>query len=463
MPRRLQTQLSLTMALVVLITISLISFLSDVVIGRAFDRYIEQKQAFHSSEIAANINRQYDPLTRTWDIGFVHGIGMYALYDGYIIKLNNADGKTVWDAENHDASLCSQMMTDISQRMKAHRPDLSGQVVSSTYPLTFKGQPVGAVEITYYGPYFFSESDLVFLDTLHLLLLAVGAFAFVCSLIAGYFLARRITRPVAQAAKAARAISEGDYSVGFDGDSGTRELAELAQAIDALAKTISGQEALRKRLTSDVAHELRTPLGAVAAHLEAMIEGVWQPTPDRLRSCYDEIGRISGLVAGLERLSSIEDENLKLDKQPVDLLERAQAAAQSFEAACRTQQISITVNGGSTVVLADSGRLDQVLVNLVSNAVKYTPPGGHISLDVVSDGACGSLTVQDDGVGIDAAALPFIFERFYRTDESRSRATGGAGIGLSIVKAIVTAHGGTVEAQSEKGRGSRFIVRIPKA
>ncbi len=462
MPRRLQTQISLTMALVVLITISLISFLSDIVIGRAFDGYIQQKQAFHSGEIAANINRQYDPLTRTWDIGFVHGIGMYALYDGYIIKLNDADGQTVWDAENHDASLCSQMMTDISQRMKARRPDLSGQVVSNAYPLTFNGRSVGTVEITYYGPYFFSESDLVFLDTLNVLLLAVGVFAFICALVAGYFLARRITRPVAQAAKAARAISEGDYSICFDGDSGTRELSELTQAIDALAKAISRQETLRKRLTSDVAHELRTPLGAVAAHLEAMIEGVWQATPDRLKSCYDEIGRISGLVAELEKLSSIEDENLKLDMQPVNLLKRAQAAIQSFEAACRAKGVSVKAGGDGVVVLADAHRLEQVLVNLISNAVKYTPPGGHIALTVSTEDEYGVLTVQDDGVGIDAAALPFIFERFYRTDESRGRATGGAGIGLSIVKAIVAAHGGTVEAQSEKGSGSRFIVRIPK-
>ena len=463
MPRRLQTQISLTIALVVLITISLISFLSDIVIGKAFDNYNQQKQAFHSGEIAANINRQYDPLTRTWDIGFVHGIGMYALYDGYIIRLKDANGKTVWDAENHDASLCSQMMTDISQRMKTRRPDLSGQVVSNTYPLTFNGRSAGVVEITYYGPYFFSESDLVFLDTLHLLLLAAGVFSFICALVAGYFLARRITRPVAQAAKAARAISAGEYGIRFDGDSGTRELAELTQAIDALAKTISRQETLRKRLTSDVAHELRTPLGAVAAHLEAMIEGVWQATPDRLRSCYEEIGRISGLVAELEKLSSIEDENLKLNKRPVDLLKRAQAAAQAFEAACRAKGISIKADGDEVSVLADADRLEQVLVNLVSNAVKYTPPNGHIRLTVCDDGEYGALTVRDDGVGIDEAALPFVFERFYRTDESRSRATGGAGIGLSIVKAIVAAHGGTVEAQSTKGDGSRFIVRIPKA
>lgn len=462
MPRKLQTQISLTMALVVLITITLISFLSNIVIGKAFDGYIQQKQAFHSSEIAANISRQYDPFTRTWDLGFVHGIGMYALYDGYIIKLYDTDGKTVWDAENHDASLCSQMMSDISQRMKARRPDLSGRVMSGEYPLAYNGQPVGTVEVTYYGPYFFSESDLLFLDTLNLLLLTVGVFSFICSLAAGYFLARRITRPVAQAAEAARAISQGNYGVRFDGESATRELAELTQAIEALAKATGKQESLRKRLTSDVAHELRTPLSAVAAHLEAMIEGVWPATPIRLQGCYDEIGRISGLVAELEKLSSIEDENLKLNKQPIDLLKRAQAAVGYFEAACHAKRIAISAVGSGVIVSADPDRIEQVLVNLLSNAVKYTPQGGHIEVTVSDGEECGVFVVRDDGIGMDASELPYIFERFYRTDQSRNRATGGAGIGLSIVKAIVTAHGGSIEAQSEKGKGSRFIVRIPK-
>lgn len=462
MPRKLQTQLSLTMALVVLITISLISFLSNIVIGKAFDDYIQQKQVFHSNEIVANINRQYDPLTRKWDIGFVHGIGMYALYDGYIIKLYDVDGNTIWDAENHDASLCSQMMTDISQRMKARRPDLSGKVVSGNYPLSYNGQAIGSVEITYYGPYFFSESDILFLDTLNLLLLTVGAISFVCSLVAGYFLARRITRPVAQAAKAARAISQGDYGTRFDGDGGSRELTELTQAIDALAQTISQQETLRKRLTSDVAHELRTPLSAVSAQLEAMIENVWPATPDRLQGCYDEIGRISGLVAELEKLSTIEDENLKLNRQPVDLMERARTAVAKFEAVCHSKDIAINATGSRAVILGDPDKIDQVLINLLSNAVKYTSSGGHIEIAVSDDEKQGVLVVRDDGVGIDAAELPYIFERFYRTDQSRSRATGGAGIGLSIVRAIVLAHDGTIEAQSEKGTGSRFIVRIPK-
>ena len=165
----------------------------------------------------------------------------------------------------------------------------------------------------------------------------------------------------------------------------------------------------------------------------------------------------------MEKLSTVEDESLKLHQRPVDLNDLAREAAKSFEAVCAGKKISLEIIGEPSVVSADAERLGQVLINLISNAVKYTPDSGHIRIMVKDEEKEGIITVEDDGIGIDQEDLPYIFERFYRTDRSRSRTTGGAGIGLSIVKAIVNAHGGTVQAQSEgKNLGSKVIVRIPK-
>ena len=462
MRRRLQTQISLTVSLVVLITISLISFLSNWIINLEFDQYIKQKQEFRSEEIAANLIHQYDTRTHSWNVSFVHGIGMYALYDGYIIKLYDTEGGVVWDAENHDMSLCSQMMSEISQLMQVRRPDVDGHITSTDYPLTQDGREIGTLKIVYYGPYFLNESDFRFLDTLNLLLFLVGIASFGCSLVAGFFLARRISRPVSEAARAAREISEGNYSVRFERKNDTKELEELARSVNHLAEKLGNQEILRKKLTSDVAHELRTPLTAVASHLEAMIEGVWEASKDRLQSCYEEVGRISGLVADLERLSTAESENLKLNRQPVDLFKLAEAAGKHMEAETAKKQILLRVAGESSTVSADPDRLNQVLINLISNAVKYTPEKGHILVAVKDGKTDGTIAVEDDGIGMAEEELPYIFERFYRTDKSRSRATGGAGIGLSIAKAIVTAHGGKITAQSEVNHGSIFTVSIPK-
>jgi signal transduction histidine kinase len=234
-------------------------------------------------------------------------------------------------------------------------------------------------------------------------------------------------------------------------------LSVIRQYTDALKQ----QELLRKRLTSDVAHELRTPLTAVSSHLEAMIDGLWEVTPARLQSCYEEIGRISGLVADLEQLAKTENENLRLSKTEVDLLELAHTVVNNFETEAAKKKLSVSVDGEKTVIFADKDRLNQVLTNLLSNAIKYTPENGEIQITANNTEKSGIITVADNGIGIPEGDLPFIFERFYRADKSRTRSTGGAGIGLAIAKSIVEAHGGKIEAKSEPGQGSCFTVTLP--
>lgn len=256
--------------------------------------------------------------------------------------------------------------------------------------------------------------------------------------------------------------SEGNYSIRFEAKTQTLELLELSRTINQLAASLEEQENLRKRLTTDVAHELRTPLANVASHLEAILEGVWEPTAERLRSCYEEIIRISRLVSDLQRLSQAEGENLKLEIEPVELLHLAGLAAAGFEQELAAKQLSCSVTGIPAVIAADRTRIRQVIENLLSNAIKYTGGGGKIELLVSETPDFGILTVTDTGIGISAAEQPLIFERFYRTDKSRSRKTGGAGIGLTIVKSIIQAHGGSIGVESEAGRGSRFTICLPK-
>jgi signal transduction histidine kinase len=217
-------------------------------------------------------------------------------------------------------------------------------------------------------------------------------------------------------------------------------------------KNLERQEEIRKRLTSDVAHELRTPLTAVSANLEAIAEGALEPTPERIGKCYDEIRRLSKLVADMESLAKTESDILNPDKHPLDLFETARAVFDGTDGA--------SVSGVSVMVNADRERVLQVLTNLKSNAEKYG--GGSITVTVSDAGRYGEISVKDDGAGITPEDLPHIFERFYRADKSRNRAIDGAGIGLAIVKSIITAHGGTVSAESEIGSGSTFRVRLPK-
>ncbi|MDR3090717.1 MAG: HAMP domain-containing histidine kinase [Clostridiales bacterium] len=213
--------------------------------------------------------------------------------------------------------------------------------------------------------------------------------------------------------------------------------------VDKLAR----QEEIRKQLTADVAHELRTPLTAVSTNLEAMAEGALEPTSERLNACYDEIGRLGNLVADLENLAKTESEILKLKFATLDLYEIA-------------EEVFGNVGGEHVTVQADRERVLQVLNNLRTNAEKYGD--GKISVTVKSAGKYGEISVADSGAGISEEDLPHIFERFYRADKSRTRSTGGAGIGLAIVKSIVTAHGGIVSVTSKIGEGSTFVVQLKK-
>ncbi|MDR1616638.1 MAG: HAMP domain-containing histidine kinase [Syntrophomonadaceae bacterium] len=458
--RSLRTQLSLAIVFVVLVTVALISILSNYLIHEQFEAYITKQQKTRAENIAENIGQYYNGLTNAWDLVSIHALSMYSLYDGYIIRVYDNKGASVWDAESHDMRICQQIMGEISKQMSAHGE--SGAFTSQSYELTQNEQKIGSMTIKYYAPFFLSESDFSFLSALNAILLTIGALSLVFSFMTGWFLARRITRPIRKTADVARQIAEGRYNVQFESQTKTRELHDLVSALNHLADALGRQERLRKQLTADVAHELRTPLTTLSSHLEAMIEHVWEPTPKRLKSCYEETQRLEMLVADLENLAKIESENLKLNKSRVDLLEIVQIAGENLETEASKKNLSLSIVGVSSFVNADKERMSQVLANLFSNAIKYTPAGGHICAEVTDDAQNGIIRVKDNGIGIPEKELPLVFERFYRTDKSRARKTGGTGIGLTIVKSIVTAHNGTVTADSHTERGSCFTVTIPK-
>jgi signal transduction histidine kinase len=226
--------------------------------------------------------------------------------------------------------------------------------------------------------------------------------------------------------------------------------------------SLENQEKLRKRLTADVAHELRTPLQTLGSHLEMMIEGLWEASPERLKSCHEEVLRLGKIVADLENLERSDRNNIELNKTNSDMLELAKTVCGNFESEIAHKNQHIEVIGESSLISVDKDRMCGVITNLMSNAVKYTPRGGKIIVSVRDGSEYTLLSVEDNGNGIPENELPFVFERFYRADKSRNRDTGGAGIGLAIVKSIVMSHRGTVTAANLKESGCIFEVRIPK-
>ena len=193
-----------------------------------------------------------------------------------------------------------------------------------------------------------------------------------------------------------------------------------------------------------------------------MIDGVWELDVARLTSCHEETIRISKLVSDLENLARFEADNLILKKEEFDLVRLVSKIEKSFESDISRRNIHVTQDISARRLTADEDKIEQILVNLISNALKYTPEGGSIAIRTVETPTAIVISIKDSGIGISSEDLPYIFERFYRADKSRSRATGGSGIGLAIVKFLVEAHGGIVTVESKPGEGSEFTVTIPK-
>jgi len=458
----LRTQLSTTILAIVLLTITIISFLANIFINHQFTDYVAKQQELKAQIITSTISQQYTPITDQWNMEYIHVIGMFAMYEGYIIKVYDEEGGVLWDAQSHDMNLCNQIMNEISKRMQMEYPQLDGEFTSNDYDLINSDQKVGRVSISYFGPFFLTENDSTFLNSLNTILLSVGFISLLVSVIIGHILARRISQPILKTVEVTKQIADGSYTARLEEDSKTVELSLLVESINHLAASLETMERLRKQLTEDVAHELRTPITILQSYIEAMSDGIWEPTQERLNSCYDEVERIGKLVGDLERLAKLEGENLRLNKQSLDLLVLAENAAAGFEAVASEKNIKIQVHGSNVLVSADQDRMKQVVANLLTNAIKYSGDGSTIDIMITDKANMAELSVQDNGIGISKEELPFIFERFYRADKSRNRSTGGSGIGLTIVKSIVEAHGGMVTVESEINIGSRFTVALPK-
>lgn len=456
------TKLTLTIVLVSLLVVAVTSLLANFFIENKFKSYIQNRLENTAQEIVGTISRQYDKASGRWDAAGVHSIGMSLLYDGFIIRVTDAAGNVVWDAETCDMTLCTAVLDDITHKMAGRYPHNDGALTSKVFDAMNGSEKIGTVNVKYPGPYFFSEGDFNFLDALNKILILTAIFTLFVSVLAGFYIARRLSRPILTTAETARKISQGDYEVRISDETNTIELDRLIGAINQLGESLKNQENLRKQLTADVAHELRTPITTAQTHLEAMIEGCWEPTKERLQSCYDEMTRISRLVRDLESLAKVESGNSKLDKSMISLMELSNNAVLDFEAELKNKDLRTSVEGSDSKIFADKYRIDQVLMNLMSNAIKYTPEGGSINIRIREKGDSVLLEFEDNGIGIPEEELPLIFERFYRADKSRNRMTGGSGIGLAIVRSIVSAHGGTVEVRSRLNSGTCFTLTFPK-
>ncbi|MCS7235956.1 MAG: ATP-binding protein [Armatimonadota bacterium] len=306
----------------------------------------------------------------------------------------------------------------------------------------------------------FRASQRKFLGAFNQSLWLGGGTAAAVAVLAGLWLAGRLTRPLAELQAAARAIASGrlDHRVRARGG----EMGEVAEAFNAMAARLEADERLRREFLAAVAHELRTPLANVQAHLEAFLDGVAEPTPERIAALHTQTVLLSRLVNDLRDLTLAQAGALPLHRSRVDLEEVCREVVEALQPWFEERGLSAEVQAeGAVHAWGDPQRVRQVVQNLVHNAVRFSPAGGRVRLQLALRGGWAELAVEDEGPGISPEDLERVFEPFYRAEPSRSRQAGGSGLGLAVVKHLVLAHGGSVRAERRPEGGSRFVVQFP--
>lgn len=460
MKRTLRRQLTSTIVLTVLIAVSFVSLFSSFIIHDHFQNYIEVKQTQTINQLVAQVASQYEVEEERWDVDTIHEIGMVALYSGYIIKVNDDVGRLVWDAELEDMSACVSIADDVTQRMLKQFPSQSGSFSDNPYPLTVQGETIGIVNIRHYGPIFYSLEDERFINQVQQLLWIIALSSIILSSFVGLHLAKSLSRPLTKSITQTSLIAEGNYGGQIEDESNIDEVRSLIAAVNHLSTTLAEQDRLKKQLTSDVAHELRTPLSTLEISMEAARDGILPMDQKRMQSLLDEVQRLSKIVKDLDQLNRIEEIQL-LTISHFDLGVLLKDVVDSLEIQFESKSIKVTLSGEQIQLQGDRDRLNQVFYNLVLNALNYTNPNSNIEIRWKQVADTAQIIIKDEGIGIPEKDIPYIFDRFYRVESARDRIRGGSGIGLTIVKRFIEAHKGSIKVISEENKGTTFTITLP--
>ncbi len=466
-------QLRRYFVIVTILAVLVIFILSNLGMAVFFNSYVQQTDLKSDQKIVQYI----EDLFSTEDniaMGNLTGLLQFIRGEEVEVKLFDSSGALILDTSSmtnmhrgmgHGAGMGQSQGMGRGPgmaRQPGEQETLASDLVFKEYLLQVDGNAIGKVEIGREKTVLASAEDRTFFITMNLVFVIALVLSIFLVLVLSKYVTGKFLKPLLTVKNNIQAITSHGQDKLQPVSSNTIEIQELVLATEELAQTIKEQDKLRKRLTSDVAHELRTPLATLQSHLEAMIDGIWEATPARLSFCYDELIRLTRLINDLNELSVIESDKIQLNKTEVGLSELLNEMLENFKLLFEEKNIDVIANIQQGIkVMGDNDRLRQIFVNILSNANKYTPEHGRVIVNLGTEPGWVATEIRDTGKGISSHDLAHIFERFYRGDLSRSRESGGAGIGLTIAKAMVEAHHGTLEVESELGVGTIVRIRLP--
>lgn len=439
--------------------IFLTSVISNILIKNNFNNYIKESIDEKKGVVVNKITSAYD--NGYWNVNYIDEIGVNAINEGFILIVTDFSGKVIWNAHTNYNSMCENMLTEMFKNTCEVTPQATDEYVIEDHKLMKDDNIIGNVSIGYSGPIYYNNSEVMFFKALNITLFIVTILAIIFAIIIGMIVSSNISRPILKIIKSTKDIVNGNYEKKIEPDTNIKELNEMNNSLNELCDALQKDEKMRKNLTKDISHELRTPLTTIILQLDALIDGVWEPTVERLSGIQKEMMRLTRLVESLEELSKYDNNNLKLKKEEIEVSKLIKTQIINFEKQLLDKNIKIMCNLTDFILYADKDKITQCIVNLFSNSVKYSEENSKIYISCYSDSNYGYISIKDTGIGMEQEHLDNIFKRFYRIDRSRARKTGGTGVGLTISKSIAEAHGGTITVNSKINQGSEFIIKIP--
>ena len=460
--KSINSKLIISFTLIMIATILSIKLFVNTIFKDSFEKYVDD-----SNKVEVNHLIEFDLknlyTNESWNTEFIENLGIEAIRKGIAIEIYDKNDNKVWSVFEDEKVLSDKTLNDISKNMKSIEKQWDNYFEELKVDINDDERNilVGYAYIGHYASTYYMENDVEFFNAINRIIIIIGVISISSIIIISIIISRSIAKPISKVSKMTKYIGEGNYKNKLNYKSNIMEIDDLINSINKLSNELNDQENLRKQLTGDIAHELRTPLTSIKGHLDAIIVGIWEPTNERLNSINEEVKRITNLVDELRKLAKFDSGKDNLNKEIVNLKNYIKSIVYNYEGKALEKNIVIKYQLENIEVLIDKEKFAQVIINILSNAIKYNNGNNEIYIKVFKKNNSINISIKDSGIGIPKSEYKNIFERFYRLDKSRGANEKGVGVGLTIAKSIVNAHGGEIEVYSEINKGSEFIISLP--
>lgn len=446
----IRKRLSIILVSTSILALFLATLLVNITISSTFNNYLVEIQNKRNTRIVKYLEEVYKRNGKWYETSGIE-IMHEAYMSNYCLTLRDENNKVIWGMNPSD------IVHDLNSNMHIKN---QGVYTTSIFEIESKDKIVGYIEVGQYAPVILSKEDVNFKVSINKSIILSVVLSILATILISLLISKQFSNPLRQVSKISVDLSNGNYHERSQDKSNILELEDLRNSINTLGEKLQHQDQLRKRLIADISHEVRTPLNILQNNLEAMIDGIFPADNERLTSLNEEVIRFGKLIDNLNVLKEVEAEEVVLNVEKISVKDILSSVVKDFELISENKNLNMTLECKSNKrcnILGDSDKIKQVIINLLSNAIKFTPGQGNVNITLKEVDDKVVLKIEDTGMGIKKEDLPYIFERLYRGDKSRHEIEG-TGIGLTIVKNILTLHNATIEVKSKEGEGSVVTV-----